>query len=622
MLGDFLCLPVLLWAALALRYDTSSPPVFPGVPAGLLLVAALGVLSLSTAGVYRAVVRAFDENFLQQLLAGVGANVAVLSIAGSVRAMALPRSVPFIYGFLMFLWVWASRSAIRHGVRVLMRLDRPATRVAIYGAGAAGRQTLAALRAAPEYLVVAFFDDEPQLAGTRVQGIRVYPGARLVGVCASLQLEEVLIALPSESRARRRAVIERIEPANVRVRTLPGISQLVNGKVSIADIQEVDIADLLGRDPVPPLPALTSQDIRGKRVMVTGGGGSIGSELCRQVLAEGPDLLLVLELNEFALYRIDQEVRANAGDTLIVSVLGSVLDEERMRRLMSHYDIDTVYHAAAYKHVPLVESNPFEGLINNVIGTLSAARAALSADVSRFVLVSTDKAVRPTNVMGASKRLAELVLQGLASEPDTRTRFCIVRFGNVLGSSGSVIPLFREQIAKGGPVTVTHPEVTRYFMTIPEAAQLVIQAGSIGSGGDVFVLDMGEPVRIIDLARKMIRLCGWTVRDVQNDVSGGVEIAFTGLRPGEKLYEELLIGDDVTGTEHPRIMRAVETMIPFSKLEFSLELMVKIAAEYDVGRMKRLLADLIDGYTPDMSASVSDAPPPMPTPIIPLRAGA
>jgi FlaA1/EpsC-like NDP-sugar epimerase len=584
-------------------------------------------VALRYAGVYRSVTRAFDEKFLQNLLMAVGVVVFVLSVGATARWLPLPRTVPFIFGFFVFLWVWASRSAIRRSVRVLARVNVHTTRVAIYGAGSAGRQLLAAMRSAPEYVPVAFFDDGPELVGTTVQGLLVHRGANFVREAVALQLDEVLIALPSVSKARRREVVDRIEPSKVRVRTLPGIGDLIGGKVSMADIQDVDIADLLGRDAVPPSPELISRDIRGKRVMVTGGGGSIGSELCRQVLAERPTLLVIVELNEFALYSIDQELGKNPQGVPVVAVLGSVMHQQRIQRLMSQYEIDTVYHAAAYKHVPLVEGNPFEGLYNNALGTWHAARAAIAAGVPNFVLISTDKAVRPTNVMGASKRLAELVLQGLAAEPGVKTRFCMVRFGNVLGSSGSVVPLFKEQIAKGGPLTVTHPEVTRYFMTIPEAAQLVIQAGAMGQGGDVFVLDMGEPVKILDLARKMIRLCGKAVR--QEEAGTGVEIVFSGLRPGEKLYEELLIGDNVTGTEHPRIMRAMEHSLPMRQVEVALELIQKLAADYDVVRLKRVLVDLIDGYKPDLDATSVDATfeavedsNPRFAAILPLRVGA
>jgi FlaA1/EpsC-like NDP-sugar epimerase len=362
---------------------------------------------------------------------------------------------------------------------------------------------------------------------------------------------------------------------------------------------------------VPPNRDLLGKDIAGKRVMVTGAGGSIGSELCRQVLAIEPELLVLCDVSEFALYAIDQELRPLAGKTKLVTMLGSVLHQARMTRMMRDHRIETVYHAAAYKHVPLVESNPFEGIVNNTVGTYRAAKAAIAAGVATFVLISTDKAVRPTNVMGASKRLAELVLQAVAAEPHQKTRFCMVRFGNVLGSSGSVVPLFRAQIAKGGPVTVTHPEVTRYFMTIPEAAQLVIQAGAMGAGGDVFVLDMGESVKIIDLARNMIRLSGMSLRDAAGDPDGDIEIIFTGLRPGEKLYEELLIGSNVSATDHPRIKRAMEKHLPLARVEVLLASLVQLAKEFDVAGLKAVLAEVVEGYAaPELpeSGSVRQVP--------------
>jgi FlaA1/EpsC-like NDP-sugar epimerase len=596
VVGDSLCLLILFWVALALRYDTLSPPAIPGAPFNFLVPVVVGVVALNLSGVYRAVVRAFDERFLQSLLLSVVAIVVVLFSFASTRMLAIPRSVPFIYGFFTFLWVWASRSVIRRLVRFLVRINAPVSRVAIYGAGVAGRQALSALRTSWEYLPVAFFDDAVELVGTNVQGLRVYSGADFGRLESVLGLHEVLVAMPSASRARRREVIGQLELHKLRVRTIPSFDQLVGGQVSISDIREVDIADLLGRDPVPPHQDLFAKDIAGKRVMVTGAGGSIGSELCRQVVAVQPELLLLCDVSEFALYSIDRELRALAPHTAIVPVLGSVMHEVRMTRLMADYAIDTVYHAAAYKHVPLVEHNPFEGMINNTIGTQRAARAAMAANVSTFVLISTDKAVRPTNVMGASKRLAEMVLQAYAATAKTNTRFCMVRFGNVLGSSGSVVPLFRSQIARGGPVTVTHPEMTRYFMTIPEAAQLVIQAGAMGEGGDVFVLDMGEAIKIVELARSMIRLSGMSTKTGPSDLEGDIEIVFTGLRPGEKLYEELLIGDNATTTKHPRIMRAKEKHPPLEQLDIFIEEIKEMARNYEVARLKSRLAEIVEGY--------------------------
>lgn len=604
MVADFLVFPFLLWSALALRLDTFQLQTLPGTPFGMLLISGFAVLILLLCGVYRAVVRAFDEKFLQDLLLGVGLIAGVLFVAAALRWLPLPRSTPFTFGFFVFIWVWASRSGIRRLVRMLVQLQLPVVRVAIYGAGVAGRQIQLGLRASPEYLPVAFFDDDAGMAGATVQGLRVYAGKSFADVYARIGIDEVLIALPSASRARRRAVIERLEPLKVRVRTLPAFSQLMNGQVSISDIREVDITDLLGRDSVPPSVQLLGRDITGKCVMVTGAGGSIGSELCRQILAAKPAVLLLWELSEFALYRIEQEVQALALEVQIIPVLGSVLHQERMTHLMQHYRVDTVYHAAAYKHVPIVEWNPFEGLLNNAAGTWNAARAAVAAGVSTFVLISTDKAVRPTNVMGASKRLAEMLLQAMAGQPGCNTRFCMVRFGNVLGSSGSVVPLFREQISRGGPVTVTHPDVTRFFMTISEASQLVIQAGAMGSGGDVFVLDMGESVKIVDLARKMIRLSGMSVKEAgTSDADGDIEIVYSGLRPGEKLYEELLIGSNVTGTDNPRIMCATEGTLSYAELALLMEKIYELARCHDVVGLKRLLQSCVEGYVPDMSIS-------------------
>lgn len=622
IVSDFMAAPFLLWAALALRYDDLYPPILPGMQHGVLAVGVFVVLTLATAGVYRAVVRAFDEKFLQDLLFAVGMVVGCLLAAAVLQWISLPRSTPFTFGFFLFIWVWASRSLIRRIVRMLVQLHAPVKRVAIYGAGSAGRQMIAALRAAPEYFPVAFFDDGRGMAGTTVQGLRVYAGKDFERIYKQLAIDEVFIAMPSSSRSRRREVIDRLEPFAVHVRTLPGITQLMNGQVSINDLREVDIADLLGRDPVPPSQHLLHKDIAGKCVMVTGAGGSIGSELCRQILQARPSTLLLWEMHEFALYQIEQEIKALADGVKIVPVLGSVLHQERMTRIMQHYKVDTVYHAAAYKHVPIVEWNPFEGVLNNAAGTWHAARAAIAAQVSTFVLISTDKAVRPTNVMGASKRMAEMLLQALAQEPEAPTRFCMVRFGNVLGSSGSVVPLFREQIARGGPVTVTHPDVTRYFMTIPEASQLVIQAGAMGSGGDVFVLDMGESVKIVDLARKMIRLSGVMVKEAGNaeaDPDGDIEIVYSGLRPGEKLYEELLIGSNVTGTAHPRIMRAMEDTLSHAELEGVMERIYELARNYDVAGLKLLLQQHVEGYVPDMSASGLRGPDALAGNVIPLR---
>jgi FlaA1/EpsC-like NDP-sugar epimerase len=435
-----------------------------------------------------------------------------------------------------------------------------ANRVVIYGAGTAGAQAASAMRITRSFDPVAFVDDDKALQGSIVAGIEVFSPATLEELTSEEAVKVLLLALPSLSRRRRQEILKRLEPLSVRVMTVPDLSDLMSGRARVEDVRDIDFSDLLGRDPVPPDSRLLDACIRGKSVMVSGAGGSIGTELCRQIVLLAPKQLVLFENSEIALYNIERELQAIVEnrklDIEILALLGNAHHKYRVRDVMQAFHVQTVYHTAAYKHVPIVEQNLVEGVHNNVFSTWHAAEAALEVGVETFVLISTDKAVNPTNVMGATKRLAEIVLQSLQTQTK-RTRFCMVRFGNVLGSSGSVVPLFQEQIRRGGPVTVTHREVRRFFMTIPEAAQLVLQAGSMGTGGDVFVLDMGQPVEIDELARRMIRLTGLTVRNETNP-DGDIEIEYSGLRPGEKLYEELLIGSNVTGTEHPMIMRAIE----------------------------------------------------------------
>jgi FlaA1/EpsC-like NDP-sugar epimerase len=449
-----------------------------------------------------------------------------------------------------------------------------------------------------ELEVVGFLDDNHRLHGHLLNGQPIYDPADLRSLASTVAISQVLLAMPGLSRGRRNEILAQIRKARIAVRTLPSVSDLLNGKVEVSDLRELDIDDLLGRESVLPNHGLLAMNVSGKVVMVTGAGGTIGSELCRQVINIGPSKLLMIEHSEFALYTIHQELegRLNDGEVCLVPLLASVKDEDRMREIMSTWRPDTVYHAAAYKHVPLVEHNPAEGIKNNVFGTIRAALAAAESGVSNFVLISTDKAVRPTNVMGASKRLAEIALQALAVR-HAGTKFSMVRFGNVLGSSGSVVPKFRQQIHEGGPVTLTHPEITRYFMTIAEASQLVIQAAAMESFGEVFVLDMGQPVRIVDLARRMIELSGLTVKDDQ-DPHGEIAIEVTGLRPGEKLYEELLIGENSEPTCHPRIMRAREEFIPWQELESRLEALEIAVNVSDVGVIQQLMLSLVSGYTP------------------------
>jgi FlaA1/EpsC-like NDP-sugar epimerase len=449
-----------------------------------------------------------------------------------------------------------------------------------------------------EMQVVGFLDDDDRLHGHVLNGLAIYAPDDLPHLVASLSVSDVLLAMPGIGRKRRNEILAQMRSAHVSVRTLPSVTDLAQGKVSVSDVRELDIDDLLGREPVMPNHILLSKNITGKVVLVTGAGGSIGSELCRQIISLAPTKLLLVEQNEFALYFIHQEIEAKLADaaTVLIPLLASVQDIERMREIISTWSPVTIYHAAAYKHVPLVEHNPAAGVKNNVLGTLCVARAAAEHAVADFVLISTDKAVRPTNIMGASKRLAEMVLQALA-ETGSKTKFCMVRFGNVLGSSGSVVPKFRQQIRDGGPITLTHAEITRYFMTIPEAAQLVIQAGAMARGGDVFVLDMGQPVKIMDLARRMIELSGLSLRDEHNP-EGDIEIEIAGLRPGEKLYEELLIGDNPKPTPHSRIMKAHEEFMAWTELERKLNALELALQVNDVGVIRAMLTELVAGYTP------------------------
>lgn len=524
----------------------------------------------------------------------------------AIGVAGVPRTVGLIQPILLLLFVGASRALARVWLgdeyqSILNRAARP--RVLIYGAGATGRQLAAAMANSHEMQVVGFLDDDDRLHGHVLNGQPIYSPADLDTLVAAQSISDVLLAMPSLSRARRNEILSQIQASRVAVRTLPSVTDLAQGRVSVSDLRELDIDDLLGREPVPPNPELLRKNITGKVVLVTGAGGSIGSELCRQILTVNPAKLLLIEQSEFALYTIHQELGERlptpkiSTPAVLVPILASVHDQERMREIMSTWRPDTVYHAAAYKHVPLVEHNPAAGINNNVLGTLRTAQAATESGVADFVLVSTDKAVRPTNVMGASKRLAEMALQAMAANKQDGTKFSMVRFGNVLGSSGSVVPRFRQQIRDGGPVTLTHPDVTRYFMTIPEAAQLVIQAGAMGKGGDVFVLDMGQPVKIMDLARRMVELSGLTVKDEQNP-HGDIEIAVTGLRPGEKLYEELLIGDNPQPTLHPCIMKAHEEFVHWGDLEVKLVGLEMALKVNNVSVIRQLMQEMVAGYTP------------------------
>jgi len=561
-------------------------------------------------GLYRAIFRYSGWPALLAVARAVGIyGLLYASVLTAIGVAGVPRTVGIIQPILLLLFVGASRALARvwlgdQYLSILKRASRP--KVLIYGAGTTGRQLAAAMANSHEMQVAGFLDDDDRLHGHVLNGQPIYNPADLDNLSTTLNISDVLLAMPSLSRKRRNEILSQIRVARVAVRTLPSVTDLAQGKVSISDLRELDIDDLLGREPVTPNHILLVKNIVGKLVLVTGAGGSIGSELCRQILAMNPAKLLLIEQSEFALYAIHQELEekltglGGATSPVLVPLLASVQDEERLREIMSTWAPDTVYHAAAYKHVPLVEHNPAEGIKNNVFGTLRTAQAAVEHGVSDFVLVSTDKAVRPTNIMGASKRLAEMVLQALAAEQKGAknfTTFSMVRFGNVLGSSGSVVPKFRQQIRDGGPISLTHPDITRYFMTIPEASQLVIQAGAMGRGGDVFVLDMGEPIRIADLARRMIELSGLTVKDEGNP-EGDIEIEITGLRPGEKLFEELLIGDNPEGTTHPRILRAREDFLPWHELGQKLKALELALSVNDVRLILAQLRELVAGYVP------------------------
>ncbi len=562
-------------------------------------------------GLYRAIFRYAGWNAtvaLAQAMALYGLFFA--TVFTLVGIQGVPRSVGLIQPLLLLVFVGLSRLVIRLWLGGLYRhllAEKARPGVLIYGAGEAGRQLAAALARSTEYRLVGFVDDDPRLQGRSLDGRDVHGPNDLDRVIARDGVNDVLLALPSIGPVQRRQIVDRLRAHPVHVRTLPGVSDLASGRVSLSDLRELDIEDLLGRAPVSPDPALMGQLVTGHVVAVTGAGGSIGSELCRQIVQQRPATLLLIEQSEFALYAIHHELQAlvqrSDSGVALVPLLASVTDRPRMDAILQSWQPHTLYHAAAYKHVPLVEHNPVQGIRNNVWGTWCCAQAARDAGVSHFVLISTDKAVRPTNIMGASKRLAEMVLQAMDSDSTHRgtqgvTRFCMVRFGNVLGSSGSVVPLFRQQIAAGGPITLTHPDITRYFMTIPEAAQLVMQAGAMATGGEVFVLDMGEPVRIIDLAHRMVELSGRTVKTPERP-DGDIAIEITGLRPGEKLYEELLIGDDPQPTTHPRIMKAHEDQLPADALVIELAALDVAMQAGDLATVRALLQRLVQGYQPE-----------------------
>lgn len=586
-----------MWSAVVFRYghlDFVLGPVELLCAGFTVFASAIIFLRL---GLYRAVIRFMGQQAIWAVITAVSYSSLILGATVFFTQADVPRSMPFIYWGLAMLGIGGTRLSVRAYYQAKLR--SLSENVIIYGAGESGRQLLTALNHGDQYRPVVFVDDDPRLYHSVINGLQVARPEEIESIIAEYDITQVLLAIPSATADRRKEIITSLVGLPVYVRTVPRIAALVAGEASVNQIQDVDLDDLLGRDPVPPHPELIDRCITDKVVMVTGAGGSIGSELCRQIVRSGPRELVLLDNSEFALYNIERELRElmqGAGLSFdMVSLLGSVQDGRRLENIYRTYQVETVYHAAAYKHVPMVEYNVAEGVANNVFGTWYAAEAARKAGVDTFVLVSTDKAVRPTNIMGASKRFAEMLLQGLAQR-DTKTRFCMVRFGNVLGSSGSVVPLFREQIERGGPVTVTHPEVTRYFMSIAEAAQLVLQAGAMGTGGDVFVLDMGEPVRIVDLARRMIRLSGYEMNH-DDHVGHHIDIEFIGLRPGEKLYEELLLGSNVAGTGHPMIMRAEEECLAYGQIHGYVSELMRCCDAMDCDGITAVLRKAVSGFS-------------------------
>lgn len=607
MITDALILPLLLWGAYALRFSTLQPVVhdvwlFPAA-------ALISVAMLYVCGFYRSILRYLGSEAAWSIVTGMAASVITLAAMSYMVPAEVPRSIFVIYWLLGTMYLGASRFLARRFLFRVMAGYLNRERVAVFGAGEAGAQLVAALQSGRELNPVLVVDDDPGKQGSLLCGVPVVNRQGLQAKAKQGAVTTVLLALPTLPRHRRMALVNWLEQLDIRVQTVPTFNDIASGRARLDEIQDVAIEDLLGRDTVPPRLDLLSRCISGKHVLVTGAGGSIGSELCRQIVKLAPARLVLLEQSEVALYDIERELRGlieqSGRDTTLVPMLGSVVNRGHVQRLCRENRIDTLYHAAAYKHVPIVEANPAAGVRNNIIGTLAAAEGAEAAGVKHFILVSTDKAVRPTNVMGATKRFAEMVLQTMAAR-GSETVFSIVRFGNVLGSSGSVVPLFRDQIRQGGPVTVTHPEVVRYFMTIPEASQLVIQAGAMAKGGEVFVLDMGEPVRILDLAQTMIRLMGLSVRDESNP-EGDIDIVFSGLRPGEKLFEELLIGDASVRTEHEMIMQAHEETLSDSDVVTAID---AFRAALDRGQgepLRALLRSYVNGYQPRQEDSGAPA---------------
>jgi FlaA1/EpsC-like NDP-sugar epimerase len=603
MLADTIMLiGALLFSCLLLGQDFFNQQ--QGFYLALAISTVLSIAVFTRIGLYRMLVLYMGLHSAVALIQGVTLSAALLAAAFFVllEEQSANFAVLPIFWMMALLFIGGSRFLGKVMLQSLIQNFRPKEPVIIYGAGSSGMQLVVALQNGDQYLPVAFVDDSQNMLGSTVHGIRVYSPNSLFELIETYSVRQILLAIPSATHAERKEILNRLEHLPVHVKTVPDLFDMVSGKAGVDQVRDIDIEDLLGRDIVPPNPELLGACIQGQSVMVTGAGGSIGSELCRQIITINPARVILLDSFEYGLYEVESELRdklgsIEGGDKIeVIALLGSVCNQAQMENAIKSFAVDTVYHVAAYKQVPMVEKNIVEGAQNNIFGTLVAAKAAAKYKVKNFVLISTDKAVRPTNYMGATKRLAEQVLQAMAQQK-SETKFSMVRFGNVLGSSGSVVPLFRKQISSGGPVTVTHPEVTRYFMTVQEAAQLVIQAGSMATGGDVFVLDMHEPIRIVDLAKKMVHLMGYDIKD-ENSYRGDIAIEYTGLRPGEKLYEELLIGESVTGTEHPKIMRAEEETLSWKELEPLLNKLEAACKRIDLPAIRNLLMEAVDGFEP------------------------
>jgi len=601
---DTLLIPLVIWMSFSLRLDS---PFIPQAKEWLIfpLAIIIAIPIFTRLGLYRAVLKYYRSQAIASIVIAtlIFTIIWVLAVAAFSLSI-IPISVAFLTWLGTFTLITSSRLLAQRMLYGDHSSNTSIKQVLIYGAGDAGTQLATVLKTDPSYSLAGFIDDDKNLKGWNILGLNVYLPTQIKELISKKSVNEVILAMPSAGHKKRQRILNQLESLNVNVRSIPAFADLASGKLKTSDIKDIDIDDLLGRDVIKPDSTLLPANIRNKVVMVTGAGGSIGSELCRQIIALAPTKLILLEQSEFALYQIEQELEElliSLGSSVQLNkVLGSITNPVFLKPLFQHKNVQTIYHAAAYKHVPLVEENPVAGLSNNVYGTQLLAEHALAGAVETFILISTDKAVRPTNVMGCSKRIAEMTLQALAESPSCSTTFSMVRFGNVLGSSGSVVPKFRQQIRDGGPITVTHKEITRYFMSIPEAVQLVIQAGAMAQGGEVFVLDMGDSVKIVDMAKKMIKLAGLTIKD-ENNLDGDIEIEYSGLRPGEKLYEELLIGDNVSGTQHQRIMRANEMHMEQTELQEHLDTLRKAMATDKSSDIKKELARFVDGYKPWIS---------------------